>query len=91
MGSVVQARLDDETEAALKRIARANRWTASQAVRECIRMVDGQRISTPHPRMVGIGILDEGPGDLATNKQYLEDLGRKSMGKGWRPHEEQGQ
>jgi hypothetical protein len=28
--------------------------------------------------MAGIGIIDAGPGDIATNKKYLEGLGRDS-------------
>ena len=80
----MQARLDMKAQAALKRLIRANGWTTSQAVRECILRAGEQSAAKPRPRLVGIGCVDFGPGDLATNKKYLEGLGVKSMGKGWR-------
>jgi hypothetical protein len=84
MGSSVQVRLDDETEAALKRIASAEGWTTSEALRFCIHQVDRQRGAKRRQRLIGIGEFDSGIPDLATNKKYLDDLGVKSMGKGWR-------
>jgi predicted transcriptional regulator len=91
MGSSVQARLDEETKQALDRIVRRYGWSVSRALRECILQTD--KLSTPKrtQRMIGIGSVDFGPGDLATNKEYLRDLGVKSMGKGWRPPQERGE
>lgn len=82
---MVQARFDSKAQAALKRLTRSNGWTTSRALRECVLRVDEQSATKPQPRLVGIGCVDFGPGDLATNKKYLDDLGVKSMGKGWRP------
>jgi len=84
MGTTVQARLDDKAEAALKRLIRSNGWTTSQALRECVVRVDEQTKAKRGPRLVGIGCVDFGPGDLATNRKYLESMGVKSMGNGWR-------
>jgi hypothetical protein len=85
MKTSVQARLNEETQAALDRLVRANGWTISQALRECVLRVDGERKAKPRPRLVGIGCVDFGPGDMATNKKYMEGFGIKSMGKNWRP------
>lgn len=85
MATVVQSRFDDKAQAALKRLSRSNGWTTSQALRECVLRVDEQTTAKTRPRLIGIGSVDFGPGDLATNKKYLKDLGIKSMGKGWRP------
>jgi len=88
MVATIQARLDEQTQAALERLVRANGWTASQAIRECIRRADEQGSATSRPRLIGIGSFDSGISDLATNKAYLKDLGVKSMGKGWRRPED---
>jgi len=91
MGTTVQVRLDNESEAALKRLIRANGGTASQAVRESILKADEQLKPTPRPRLVGIGCVAFGPGDMATNKKYMKGFGVKSMGNGWRPSKDREQ
>jgi hypothetical protein len=77
--------LDDELRERLDRAARRLGLSRSEALREGIRLVDRSTNTNATPRLVGIGCLDFGPGDLATNKKYLKGLGVKSMGKGWRP------
>ncbi len=84
MATTVQARLDDKAQTALEELIRNNGWTRSQAIRESILLARRQHATERLPRLVGIGCLDFGPGDLSTNKKYLRDLGVKSMGKGWR-------
>jgi hypothetical protein len=84
MANTVQSRFDPKAQAALRRLVRANGWTTSQALRECVLLVDEQKNVKTRPRLIGIGCVDFGPGDMATNKKYLKDLGVKSMGKGWR-------
>jgi len=91
MGSSVQTRLDEETQKALERIVRRNGWSVSRALRECILQADRLSSPQPRPRMMGIGSVEIGPGDLATNKMHFKDFGVKSMGTGWRPPEESGQ
>jgi hypothetical protein len=88
MGATVQVRLDKESEAALKRLVRAKGCTPSQAVRESILKNDEQLRAKPRPRLVGIGCVSFGPGDLATNKERMREFGVKSMGKGWRRPED---
>lgn len=77
MGTTVQARLDPKAQAALKRLLRANGWTTSQALRECVVRVYEQTAAKPRPRLIGIGCVDFGPGDLATNKKHMEGFGKK--------------
>jgi|GEM_PF-527318 len=85
MATCVQARLDDETQAALERLARRHGWSASQVVRESIRLMDKHHAAPRRPRLIGIGCVDFGPGDLSTNKEHMKGFGVKSMGKGWLP------
>lgn len=82
MKASVQARLDEETKAALDRLRRSG-MTTSQVIREGIHLVEKQHPARKRPRLVGIGCVDFGPGDLATNKKHMADFGVKSMGKGW--------
>ena len=77
MGATVQVRLDKEAEAALKQLVRDNGWTPSEAVRNSLRTVAEQQKPRPHPRLVGIGCVSVGPGDLATNKKHMEGFGKK--------------
>jgi hypothetical protein len=85
MGAIVQVRLDDEMRQKLDRAARRLGVSRSEALRVGIRLVDRRASANTVPRLVGIGCLDFGPGDLATNKKYLKSLGVKSMGKTWHP------
>jgi len=77
MGSTVQVRLDKESEAALKRLVRAQGCTASHAVRESILKADEQLKAKPRPRLIGAGCFDSGVTDLATNKKHMEGFGKK--------------
>jgi hypothetical protein len=77
MGTVVQARFDTKAEAALKKLIRSNGWTTSQALRECVLRVYEQSAAKPRPRLIGIGCVDFGPGDLATNKKHMDGFGKK--------------
>jgi hypothetical protein len=88
MKTSVQARLDPESQAALDRLVRRHGWTTSKAVRESILQMDGQHAPKARRMLIGVGEYDSGIPDLATNKKYLEDLGVKSMGHGWRRPEE---
>ncbi len=88
MGATVQVRLDKESAAALKLLVRENGWTASEAVRASLLNAAEQQKPKPRPRLIGIGCVDFGPGDLATNKERMKDFGVKSMGKGWRRPED---
>jgi hypothetical protein len=80
MKASVQARLDEETQAALERLVRRHGWSVSKVVREGIRLVEERQAPATRRKLIGIGMFDSGVPDLATNKKYMEDFGRKSMG-----------
>jgi len=71
----VQARLDDETQAALERLVERHGWSASQAVRESIRGMDRQQNKRRTPKLIGTGRYSSALTDLATNPKYMEDFG----------------
>lgn len=74
----VQARLDAGSSAALSRLRLRGR-TTSDVIRQGIHLVEKQEPDWERPRMVGIGILSSGLGDLATNKKYMEGFGAKGL------------
>ncbi|MGB8261984.1 MAG: CopG family transcriptional regulator [Terracidiphilus sp.] len=78
MPVTVQARLDDETSAILKRLARTKGWTSSRIVREGIHLLAREQNGSAASRMVGIGIFASGVSDMGSNKKYLEGFGENS-------------
>ena len=78
MTTTVQARLDEETLAALERLRRDGLST-SEVIRRGIQLVERERPA--QPRLVGVGMFDSGIADLATNKKHLEGFGQKSIGR----------
>ena len=81
MKATVQARLDEETQAALERLRRRG-MKPSEIVREGIRLVDEKYKSSVFPRLIGVGMYSSGKGDLATNKKYMEGFGAKGLKRG---------
>lgn len=84
MSMSVQARLDEETQAALENVMRRLGLSASEVVREGIRLVEKRHAPLPRRKLIGVGNYDSGVSGLATNKKYMEDFGKKSMGRAWR-------
>jgi hypothetical protein len=82
MKTSVQARLDEETQAALDRLVRRQSLTPSEVVREGIRLMDKQCAAPPRRKLIGVGMFDSGIPDLATNKKYMEDFGLKRRNEG---------
>jgi hypothetical protein len=81
MSSIVQARLDDETQATLERISARLGWSTSRVLREGIHLVEERHSPSAIRKLIGIGAFGGGPRDLSTNKKYMADFGRKSMGR----------
>jgi hypothetical protein len=78
MKDTVQARLDEESATALRRLTRQLGWSPSRVVREGLRLMArqhgvGQRRKR---KIIGLGQFEGGPPDLATSKKYLDDLGQ---------------
>jgi hypothetical protein len=84
MKTSVQARLDEESAAALEDLQRRLGLSSSEIVREGIRLVQKRHAAAPRRKLIGIGKYDSGIPDLATNKKHMEGFGASSMGKGWR-------
>jgi hypothetical protein len=78
MSITVQARLDAESEAALKKLMKRLGWSSSQAVREGLQLLVRHYEVSPRKRkkIIGMGEFDAGPIDLATNKKHMEGFGR---------------
>jgi hypothetical protein len=82
VSATIQARLDEETQAALERLVRRHGLRPSEVVREGIRLMDEKHKAQKRPKLIGAGRFDSGIPDLATNKKYMKDFGVKGMGKG---------
>ena len=78
MGTVVQARLDEETQAALELLRRRGLST-SEAIRKGIHLAAEASEANKPIQIIGLGKYDFGVTDLSTNKKYLAGLGRSSM------------
>jgi len=77
MGTTVQVRLDDETTSLLRGYVKRSGKTASEVLRRGIQLAVNEEKLAASVRMVGIGCVDFGPGDLATNKKHMEGYGKK--------------
>ena len=78
MTTTVQARLDEETQAALDRLRKSGLRT-SEVIRKGIHMVAKEAEGRHSINLIGLGKYDFGVTDLATNKKYMADFGRSSM------------
>ncbi|MBB6146397.1 Arc/MetJ-type ribon-helix-helix transcriptional regulator [Silvibacterium bohemicum] len=76
MKTVVQARLDEDTRKDLDRLVRNLGLSASEIVREGIRLVKEQHAKPRPKKIVGLGQFDSGITDLGSNKKHLEGYGR---------------
>ena len=83
MPTTVQARFDEKARAALDRLAKANGWTISQALRECVLRVDEQTAAQHRPKLIGAGCFDSGSSNFAPGTEGMEGFGRK-----WRVDEQ---
>ena len=78
MKTTVQARLDEESEAALRQLTRQLGWSPSRVVREGLRLMAQHHkvASRRKQKFLGIGQFDSGISDLGSNKKHLEGYGR---------------
>jgi hypothetical protein len=83
VGTVVQTRLDHETQSLLDRLVNEAGLTTSEVLRKGIKLVAATELPQRRRGLIGVGMYDSGIPDLATNKKHMEDFGVKSMGKGW--------
>lgn len=76
MKTVVQARLDKDSQMALDRLVRRLGWSPSQVVREGLRLMTVYYGRPAKKRIIGLGQFASGHSDLATNPKNMEGFGR---------------
>jgi hypothetical protein len=76
MGTVVQTRLDHETQSLLDRLISEVGLTTSEVLRKGIKLVAATELAPRRRGLIGAGMFDSGIPDLATNKKYMEDFGK---------------
>ncbi len=74
--TVVQARLDRESQTALETLVKRLGWSPSRIVREGVRLLAANYKQPGKKKFIGIGRFSSGVPDLAHNKKYLEGFGR---------------
>jgi hypothetical protein len=76
MGSSVQARLDAETQEALRGLVRNLGISQSEVIREGIRLMEMRHTKPKHRKIIGVGQFDTGIPDLSTNPKHMEGFGK---------------
>ncbi|MGI9457541.1 MAG: ribbon-helix-helix protein, CopG family [Aeoliella sp.] len=76
MPRVVQARVDDDTDALIDELKARMGWSDSEVVRQGIKSLRELIVKKQKRRIVGIGEFDSGVTDLGSNKKHLEGFGR---------------
>ncbi len=82
MSAVVQARLDAEAQATLKRLVKRTKLTTSEVVREGLRSLEvrlheQERSSRSHPRLIGAGEFQSDIAESATKGALMQGFGKK--------------
>ena len=75
MRNAIQARLDPESRKRLKRLMRATGWSASDAVREGLRLLSAVRGGKKR-KIAGLGRFASGIPDLGSDKKHLKGFGK---------------
>jgi len=78
MRSLIQARLDSESQRTLAELVRQLRWSPSRVVREGLRLLAACHLVDGRRKIVGLGKFRSGISDLAFNKAHLKDFGREA-------------
>ena len=76
MGTIVQTRLDEETQSLLDRLVSEAGLTTSEVLRKGIKLVAAAELPLRGRGLIGAGMFDSGVSDLSTNKKYMEDFGK---------------
>jgi hypothetical protein len=74
--TTVQARLDDNEQKTLARLARQLGWSPSRIVREGLRLLAVSYPDGGRPRIAGLAKFSSGVPDLGSNKDHLKNFGR---------------
>jgi hypothetical protein len=76
MGLSIQARLDEQSEKALKSLVGKLGWSPSKVVREGLRLLAACHLGNRQRRVIGLGEFSSGKSDLGSNKAHLKGFGR---------------
>jgi hypothetical protein len=76
MPSIVQARLDTDSQAALDRLTTQLGWSPSKVVREALKLLAERQKPSSRPKVIGVGRFDSGISDLGSNKKHLSRFGQ---------------
>lgn len=76
MSTTIQARLDRQTETALKALMRQLNWSQSRAVCEGLRMLAACYGKRSSPKVIGLGRFESGIEDVGSSRKHLKGLGR---------------
>jgi hypothetical protein len=76
MAKIVHARLDDESEALLRRLGRATGLSDSELLRRGLSALGAVSGPPGHSRIVGLGAFASGQPDLGSNKGRLVGFGK---------------
>ncbi|WP_197525517.1 hypothetical protein [Pseudobythopirellula maris] len=76
MARIVQARVDDDTDALIQELKLQTGWNESELVRNGIEALVQKLRPKKRRRISGLGAYDSGVTDLGSNKKHLEGFGR---------------
>ena len=76
MKSIIQARLDSESQLTLARLVSRLGWIPSRIVREGLRLLGSCYAGEGRKRIAGLGQFSSGVEDLGSNKKHLKGFGR---------------
>ena len=76
MPSVVQTRLDHETQSLLDRLIDEAGLTTSEILRKGIKLVAEAELPGRRRGLIGVGMFDSGIPDLSTHKKHMADFGK---------------
>ncbi|HLY63371.1 MAG TPA: hypothetical protein VKV95_21720 [Terriglobia bacterium] len=76
MKADLNARLDRQSQIALKRLVVHLGWSPSRVVREGLRLLTARYGRPSGKRVIGVGRFASGISDLGSNKKYLRGFGR---------------
>jgi hypothetical protein len=76
MARMVHARVDEETDALLRRLRRSTGLGDSELIRRGLRALAAVSARRDRPGVIGLGAFASGIRDLGSNKRHLEGFGR---------------
>ena len=76
MGKTINARLDEESLALLRKLRKRTGKRDSEIVRDGLRVLFLLTPREAHEKIIGQGAFESGVGDLGSNRDHLDGFGR---------------